>query len=251
MRPEVLEGAPLRFAPQNELGVVFLFAHLAKRRRLRIDAIQSGFPDCIAYQKVGGNEKKVRIEFEYRSRNFKLHGHSARRCDLLVCWEDNWPDPPKGLEILELRKEFGLGFNVWVAPVGGEYKEELDATQRDEHWSLPSQAHKDDLILFYCATPDRWIEHLFVTMDRARKVSARWKSGMDYMGPIRRVCRLEAPIFWEDLKRHRILSTANFVRAQMRNRRNATEYWPYLYEMIVRRNPSAKSKLKRFAPANL
>jgi hypothetical protein len=45
----------------------------------------------------------VRIEFEYRSRNFLTHKHDARQCDLIVCWEDDWPDSP--LEVLELKRE--------------------------------------------------------------------------------------------------------------------------------------------------
>jgi hypothetical protein len=77
--PDVLEGAPLRYAPVNELGVVFLFAHLAKRWRLRIDAIQPTFPDCIAYQKIQDGEKRIRIEFEWKSRNFKTHKHNAKK----------------------------------------------------------------------------------------------------------------------------------------------------------------------------
>jgi hypothetical protein len=60
-RAEILEDAPLRLAPENEQGVVFLFAHLAKKWRLRVEEIRQEFPDCIAYQKTHGREKRVRI----------------------------------------------------------------------------------------------------------------------------------------------------------------------------------------------
>ena len=50
-RPEVLEGAPLHYAPENELGVVFLFSHLAKKWRVKVEQIRAKYPDCIAYQK--------------------------------------------------------------------------------------------------------------------------------------------------------------------------------------------------------
>ena len=86
-RGEVLQGVSLHHAPTNELGVVFLFAELARKWRLRIDTIQAGFPDCIAYQKIRGREKKVRIEFEFKSRSFKAHQHDAKKCDWIVCWE--------------------------------------------------------------------------------------------------------------------------------------------------------------------
>jgi hypothetical protein len=250
-RPEVLEGAPIRYAPANELGVVFLFAHLAHKWRLRVDAIQSQFPDCVAYQKVQGKEKRIRIEFEFNSRNFKAHGHDPSKCDWIVCWEHNWPDAPANLQIIELRHEFGLGFNVWIMPTNAPWKAVLESTNSDDHWSLPSQCHKGDLILYYFTRPEQSISHIFVATDRARKVTAGWKKGKDYMGPIRRVCRLKAPVFFDDLCRHRVLLTAYFVRSQMQGRPNATEYWPYLYDLIVRRNSSVEPKLRRYAPRNI
>jgi hypothetical protein len=250
-RAEVLDGAPLRYAPTNELGVVFLFAHLARKWRLRIDTIRSGFPDCIAYQKIQGKEKRIRIEFELNARNFKTHRHDPRACDWIVCWENDWPDAPTNLQIIELRSEFGLGFNVWIVAIDASYKEDLDSIHFGDQWSLPSQCHKGDLVLYYFAQPEQSIRHVFVAADRARKVRAGWKAGKDSMGPIRRVCSLKAPVFFEDLRNHRVLSTAHFVRNQMQGRPNATEYWPYLYDVILKRNPSVEPKLRRFAPANI
>ena len=251
-QPEVLEGSPLRYAPANELAVVFLFAHVARKWRLRVDAVRSSFPDCVAYQKIQGKEKRVRIEFEFNSRNFKTHGHDASQCDWIVCWEDDWPDAPANLKIRELRREFGLGFNVWIMPIHDPFKRELDRINSfDDSWSLPSQCHKGDLILYYFTHPEKSISNVFVAEDRSQKVTAGWREGKDYMGPIRRVCRLKAPVFFEDLQRHRVVSTAHFVRGQMRGRPNATEYWPYLYEMIVKRNPAVEPKLRRFAPGNI
>ena len=45
--------------------------------------------------------KRVRIEFEYRSSNFRSAGHDPRGGDLIVCWLHNWTDCP--LEVVELR----------------------------------------------------------------------------------------------------------------------------------------------------
>lgn len=71
-RPEVLEGAPLHYAPRNELGVVYLFSHIAKKLGIKsVDEIRPQFPDCIAYRKIGSREKKIRIEFEFKSKKFK------------------------------------------------------------------------------------------------------------------------------------------------------------------------------------
>jgi len=158
-RSEILEGAPLHYAPENELGVVFLFAYLAKRLRLKVEKVGAPFPDCIAYQKTDRGEKPIRIEFEYRSRNFK--GHPRHGCDWIVCWEHNWPGAPKHLRVVELRKYYGLGFNVWIQPVASPYKERLWKL-RSAYWSVPGRASRGDLLLYYDARPpDKCIRQIF------------------------------------------------------------------------------------------
>lgn len=249
-RAEILDGAPLRLAPENEQGVVFLFAHLAKRWRLRVEEIKQGFPDCIAYQKIRGRERRIRIEFEFKSKTFLIHRHPARACDWIVCWEHNWPGAPQRLQIVELRREFGLGFNVWIMPVNAPYKEVLrDCRVAD--WSVPSQAHHGDLVLFYFTRPEACISYIYAVTGRVVKERAGWRPGMDYGAPIRRVCHLSSPLFLEDLRKHRILQTSGFVRGKMRGRPNATEYWPYLYDLIVRRNPAVRAQIARYAPDRL
>ena len=53
----------------------------------------------------GGKWQLVPIEFEYESRNFLQHLHDPNGCDLIVCWEHNWPECP--LEVVELRAVMG------------------------------------------------------------------------------------------------------------------------------------------------
>jgi hypothetical protein len=101
-----LEAGGLRHAPVNEQGVVFLFGVLAERLGFLVDGIRVGFPDCEAKRRVGPDAwQSVSIEFEYESRNFRTHGHSAAECDIIVCWVHNWPDCPKGLEVIALSEE--------------------------------------------------------------------------------------------------------------------------------------------------
>jgi hypothetical protein len=45
--------------------------------------------------------QRVRVEFEFRSRTFRAHGHDPDQCDVIVCWQDNWPDCP--IEVVELK----------------------------------------------------------------------------------------------------------------------------------------------------
>ncbi len=103
-------GAPidfrgLRHAPINENGVVFLFGMVSRELDFLVEAVHASFPDCEAKRLVDRkNEQwqRVRIEFEFKSRNFKDHGHDPAKCDLIVCWEHNWPECQ--LEVVELKK---------------------------------------------------------------------------------------------------------------------------------------------------
>jgi hypothetical protein len=93
---------PLAHSPANELGVVFLFGAMAERMGFVVHRLQAEFPDCEAIRHVGEEKwQKVRIEFEYESRNFLKHMHEASECDLIICWRHNWPECP--LEVVELR----------------------------------------------------------------------------------------------------------------------------------------------------
>jgi hypothetical protein len=93
----------LRHEPINEQGVVFLFGMIAKELGYLVEAVQTGFPDCEAKRQIGPNNwQRVRIEFEFESRNFRDHGHFSDGCDLIVCWRHNWPESPPNLEVVEL-----------------------------------------------------------------------------------------------------------------------------------------------------
>jgi hypothetical protein len=86
---------PLAHGPVNEMGVVFLFGALAAKLGFVVTRIQPEFPDCEAMWEIRpGIWQRVRIEFEYESRNFVRHLHDPEACDLIVCWEHNWPECP-------------------------------------------------------------------------------------------------------------------------------------------------------------
>jgi len=69
----------LSCAPANELGVVYVFGELHETFDLKIESIQSGFPDSVARRKKGQNRwEEVRIEFvglftSCRTRDFFSH----------------------------------------------------------------------------------------------------------------------------------------------------------------------------------
>lgn len=97
------------YAPTNEMGVIFLAGHLLHGLPGIIDHIEcmsnTSFPDAIGV-KMDGNTglryKRVRIEFEFLSSNFKLHKHPIDQCDMIICWIDDWEDCP--IEVIELKK---------------------------------------------------------------------------------------------------------------------------------------------------
>lgn len=100
---EPIDFELLRNAPVNEAGVVYLFGCMAHRLGFIVEAIQTNFPDCEAKRKgADGRLRRLRIEFEFESRNFLLHKHDTAACDVIVCWRDNWSDCP--IEVIDLSK---------------------------------------------------------------------------------------------------------------------------------------------------
>lgn len=97
----------LRHAPINEQGVVFLFGMVSKDLGFLVESVHNPFPDCLAKRRFKHRSqwryREVRIEFEYKSRHFLVHGHRSADCDLIVCWEHNWPDCP--IEVIALKDE--------------------------------------------------------------------------------------------------------------------------------------------------
>jgi hypothetical protein len=96
----------LATAPVNEAGVIFLFGALARQLGFLVLRVQQAFPDVEALRRgADGVWRWVRIELEFESRNFLLHGHDVNGCDLIVCWNHNWPSCP--IEVIELCKVIG------------------------------------------------------------------------------------------------------------------------------------------------
>ena len=106
---EPFDRSPMTNAPVNELGVMVLFGMVAgPLLGLQVESVQGKFPDCVAKRQVApGKWQHLRIEFEYESKNFKLHGHDPKGCDMIVCWKHNWKECPGDLEVIELCRLVG------------------------------------------------------------------------------------------------------------------------------------------------
>lgn len=93
--------------PINEMGVVALFCIVFDWMRgisfqigkhsmnfKSIKYVQTGFPDACIICSIDDKKKtnaELQIEFEYKSFEYLIHKHhlSERKCDLIICWEDN------------------------------------------------------------------------------------------------------------------------------------------------------------------
>jgi len=97
------------YEPSTEDEVVLLFGllmphigeflkELGLGSRLFVDEWTENPTDCVIW--VDGRE--VRVEFELYSSN-SIGRHDPEKCDLIVCWINNWENPPQNIKILELR----------------------------------------------------------------------------------------------------------------------------------------------------
>ena len=97
---EVINFRGLTYAPTNEQGVIFLFSKISKDLGIEIEEIRTGFPDAIGRVKTIKGLARRSIEFEYKSSNYD---HLPEKCDILICWEHDWSECPKEIEVISLK----------------------------------------------------------------------------------------------------------------------------------------------------
>ena len=96
-------------SPDYENAVVFAFGRLYKYLESELASLigesnfdrvkfKSGCPEAVAVK----GTKKLTMEFETSSSNFKKHNHKETECDLIVCWRHDWRECP--VNVLELRE---------------------------------------------------------------------------------------------------------------------------------------------------
>lgn len=84
------------FEPTNEQGTIALFCTQLQRSGWEIVSIRTAFPDAILRR----DGEEWRVEFEHLARNFIMHAHDFRECDLIICWQNNFAECP--IPVLEL-----------------------------------------------------------------------------------------------------------------------------------------------------
>ena len=147
----------------------------ADELRLKIRGAHYAFPDCtieVAGQQIG-------VELEFRSRSFETHIRKGQwpstrpRCDLIVCWEHNWPGVPEKLTVLEFRKVFGIGWSAWLQPMHSEYADRLPRGNTiADGWSVPSRSGPDDILLVYRPGREREVREILRVRSPVERVKA-------------------------------------------------------------------------------
>ena len=86
--------------PSNERETIVLYKLIQNRIGWRIIEFQTNaFPDAILESDDG---ERLICEFEHLSGNYKKHGHPIDGgCQLVICWQDDWPDCPLPIMALE------------------------------------------------------------------------------------------------------------------------------------------------------
>jgi len=86
---------------RDEQFVIELFKEIHEELGFEeIINLQKEFPDCTCIK----DGEEVKIEFEFRSVNFKYHGHNPEKCDYVICWYDDWKKSPDNLPIISIYK---------------------------------------------------------------------------------------------------------------------------------------------------
>lgn len=133
---EVLRFRALEHAPTSENGVIYLFGMVAGELGFVLEGLGTGFPDAEVKRRDSRGWRRARVEFEHRSRNFHQHGHDPAGCDLIICWEHNWPDCP--VEVLELKSAVRKLVRVQESATRGVSRGGCDA--RHTEFSQPSDS---------------------------------------------------------------------------------------------------------------
>jgi len=102
-------GAPMDFRgmrhePTSRDGVLFLFSKVHQELGIIVEHLRmGGYPDCETLRQDPQTKRytKCLIAFEVNSAAFQRHLSRKERCDLLVCWEHDWPGCP--IEVLSLK----------------------------------------------------------------------------------------------------------------------------------------------------
>lgn len=262
-RSQVINLDGMVHAPENEQGVVLLFAKLHRRLGFpTIDEIKTGFPDCWAFHKTASGSKRTWIEFEFKSSSFRSHlaqlKHVRPRKGYLVCWEHNWPGCEEFVEVIDLRHQANVGRRVFLQSTRPNYQAELDEISRSwkhyETWTVPYRSKPGDILLMWRAGTPGTARRYGVDHNRLQSLAnifevtsfptedKNWRR----KAYVRQIAFLDNPLRLDQLRSDPVLQNAPFVRASMQGQPDLTPYWWRIHHLLLDLNPKLKND-KRFA----
>jgi hypothetical protein len=108
-------------------------------------------------------------------------------------------------------------------------------------------------LLMYRGSPACSITDIFRFCGTGKVYKRGKRKGKFFSGDVERICKLDAPIFLDDMRNHKVLRTSSFNRSNMQGRGGllVSEYWPHLYAMLCARNPKHRRAFAKFAPEKL
>lgn len=263
--PIYFEG--MRHAPENELGVVFLFSKVAKRLGFsEIDIIQPHFPDCWAYRRTNSGVVRTWIEFEFRSHSFKSHLKDVKkikpRKGIVVCWDHDWKECEKYVEVIDLRSYLGWERQVWIQNTKPKYQDGLDEIPKRKTkswtWTVAPGARPGDLLLMYRAGRVSDARLHEVSEDLLQSISnicvvksfPLRNKDFGYGAEVAQVAILKNPLRLEQMRKDKVLKSAPFVLRNLFGRSNVTPYWYRLHDLMLKLNPykDIDKSLKPYSP---
>lgn len=266
-RSDLIAYNGMRYAPENELGVVFLFGKMHKNLGFpEIDVVQPQFPDCWAYQRVGGGTRRVWIEFEFRSRSFKAHLSDLKGLHpergLVVCWENNGPEVRKYADVIELKTAIGFGRRIWIQSTDPIYHKDLDNAplrrRNSWRWTVSGRARPGDLVLMYRSGTKTEAKRYQADIGRLQSIAniyevtsqpkrdKVWK----WQAHIRQLVSLRVPIRLEHLRQDPYVSRAGWLRAQLFGRPDVSADWWRLAQIALALNPELRRNKKFLETCN-
>lgn len=136
-------------------------------------------------------------------------------------------------------------FNVWAVSFTEDSWADIDnfSIRIDYVWSAPHRGVEGDLIVAYRTKPAKNIQDIFALAGDPEYYPDPEYFG--WMASYRRIAQLENPVSYEELGSHASLKKVQNLLL----RQSVSEQWPALYELILRKNPSARKALKDYEPA--
>jgi hypothetical protein len=101
---EIINFRGMVYAPLNKTGVVLLFSKVMDDLGVIYVSSPPGGFDMVGRVGTERGIEFKHFEFEYKSSHFRAHSYNSSLVDYLVCWEHDWKDCPRDLEVWELRE---------------------------------------------------------------------------------------------------------------------------------------------------